>query len=393
MTESSLRIELMQAAEALAPELAAKSALIEKNRHLPQDIAEELATRGLYRMLTPSAFGGHEVDIMTFALVIERLAQADASAAWCTFISCTSALIGAYLPAEEATQLFANPAVKLAGVYAPGGRATRTVRDGVPGFLVSGRWNWGSGSRNADYITGGCLILDADGKPELTSTGRPNVQSMVFSAEQVTIADTWHTVGLCGTGSNEFAVEGVFVPASRSASLVVDTPLPGPLYKFPVFGVLGLGIATVALGNAGRALESLIDLSKQKTPQGSARPLAERSATQLSVAHCSARLRAARAFLHEVLEDAWETSTGSGPISVSQRRDIRLATTFATTESAAIVDRMHTLAGGSSVYQASPVQRCLRDAHVATQHMMVSESTYELAGRLLLDLPTDVSNL
>lgn len=83
----------------------------------------------------------------------------------------------------------------------------------------------------------------------------------------------------------------------------------------------------------------------------------------------------------------------SGPISVSQRRDIRLATTFATHESAAIVDRMHALAGGSSVYQSSPLQRCLRDVHVATQHMMVSESTYELAGRLLLELPTDVSHL
>lgn len=116
--------------------------------------------------------------------------------------------------------------MKLAGVYAPGGRATRTERNGVPGFLVSGHWNWGSGSRNANYIVGGCFIIDDDGKPELTPAGKPNVQSMVFSAEQVTITDTWHSVGLCGTGSNAFSVEGVFVPTSRTASLVVDTPLP-----------------------------------------------------------------------------------------------------------------------------------------------------------------------
>lgn len=393
MTESSLRLELLQAAEALAPELSAKNTLIEQTRHLPQDVADQLADSGLYRMLTPRQYGGHEVDIMTFALVIERLARADASAAWCTFISCTTALTGAYLPEEEAARLFADPAVKMAGVYAPNGRATRTERDGVPGFLVTGRWNWGSGGRNADFITGGCLIIDDEGKPELTPQGKPNVQAMIFNAEQVAIADTWHTLGLCGTGSNEYSVEDVFVPASRSASYVVDKPLPSPLYKFPVFGVLGLGIAAVSLGIAGRALESLIELSGQKTPQGSARPLAERSSTQLAVAQCTARLRAARAFLHNVLEDAWQASLDSGPISVSQRRDIRLATTFATHESAAIVDRMHALAGGSSVYQSSPLQRCLRDVHVATQHMMVSESTYELAGRLLLDLPTDVSNL
>ncbi|MCK4124501.1 flavin-dependent monooxygenase [Ralstonia pseudosolanacearum] len=393
MIEPSPRIELMQVVEDLAPKLAAKSVFIEQARHLPQEIADELAARGLYRMLTPRSFGGHEVDIMTFASVIERLARADASAAWCTFISCTSALVGAYLPMDEAARLFADPAVKLAGVYAPGGRATRTERNGVPGFLVSGHWNWGSGSRNANYIVGGCFIIDDDGKPELTPAGKPNVQSMVFSAEQVTIADTWHSVGLCGTGSNAFSVEGVFVPTSRTASLVVDTPLPRPLYRFPVFGVLGLSIAAVALGIAHRAIESLIDLSKQKTPQGSARPLAERSGTQLAIACCSARLRAARAFLHEVLEDTWAVSKGSDPIAVSHRRDIRLAATFATTESAAVVDRMHRLAGGSAVYQTSPIQRCLRDVHVATQHIMVSESTYELAGRLLLDLPTDISTL
>ena len=385
--------QLMDAAERLAPRLREANAAIESQRFLPQDIATELAAAGLYRMLTPAALGGYEVDVHTFIIVIERLARADASAAWCTFISCTSAIIGAYLPEAEARVVFANPEVKCAGVFAPKGKASRTLRNGVEGFIVSGRWPWGSGCRNADFLTGGCLVMDADGKPETLPGGIPNVYSMLFSAEQVEIHDTWHALGLRGTGSNEFAVRELFVPATRSAALMTDTPLPGPLYRFPLFGLLGVGIAAVALGVARLAIDSLIELATQKTRQGSARVLAERASTQEHVARSEARWQAARAFLLHAVDAAWIAAVETGQISITHKRDIRLATTFATEEAAVVVNRMHTTAGGSSVFDASPIQRCLRDVHVATQHMMVGESTYELTGRLLLGLPTNVAML
>ncbi|WP_394830101.1 acyl-CoA dehydrogenase family protein [Pendulispora rubella] len=389
----SRRQQLMDTAERLAPRLREANAAIERQRFLPQDIATELAAAGLYRMLTPAALGGYEVDVHTFVLVIERLARADASAAWCTFISCTSAIVGAYLPQAEARVLFASPEVKCAGVFAPRGQASRTTRNGVEGFLVNGRWPWGSGCRNADVLTGGCLVLDADGKPEMLSGGTPNVRSMVFSADQVEIHDTWHALGLKGTGSNDFAVHELFVPAARSAALMADTPLPGPLYRFPLFGLLGLGIAAVALGVARLAIDSLVELATQKTPQGSTRLLAERASTQEHVARSEARLRASRALLLQAVDAAWTAAVETGRISTEHRRDIRLATTFATEEAAAVVNRMHTTAGGTAVFEASPIQRCLRDVHVATQHMMVGESTYEVTGRLLLGLPTNVAML
>jgi indole-3-acetate monooxygenase len=267
------------------------------------------------------------------------------------------------------------------------------VRDGVAGYEVNGSWPWGSGSRNADYISGGCFVLNADGQPEMAAPGTPNVRSMLFEASQVDIKDSWRVLGLRGTGSNEFTVRNVFVPATRSAALMTDTPLPNPLYKFPVFGLLGVGIASVALGVARLAIDSLIQLATEKTPQGSARLLAERMSTQEHVARSEARLRAARAFLLDAVETAWRASSGTEPMSAEHRRDIRLATTFAAEEAAEIVTRMHRTAGGSAVYDTSPIQRCLRDVHVATQHMMVSESTYELAGRLFLGLPTNISML
>jgi indole-3-acetate monooxygenase len=394
LPDNASRAQLLAAADHVAQaHLEGANAAIEAERYLPQPIAQALADAGLYRMFTPRHLGGHEADVGTFILVIERLARADASAAWCTFISCTTAIMAGYLPEAEARTIFRKPDLKLAGVFAPRGRATRTVRDGVAGYEVSGSWPCGSASRNADYITGGCLVMNSDGQPEMAAAGTPNVRAMVFEASQVDIKDSWRVLGLRGTGSNEFTVRNVFVPATRSVALMTDTPLPNPLYKFPVFGLLGVGIASVALGVARLAIDSLIALASEKTPQGSSRLLAERMSTQEHVARSEARLRAARTFLLDAVETAWRASSGPEPMSAEHRRDIRLATTFATEEAAAIVTRMHRTAGGSAVYDTSPIQRCLRDVHVATQHMMVSESTYELAGRLFLGLPTNISML
>lgn len=392
--DSALRAQLLATADQAAQaHLEGANAAIEARRYLPQPIAQALADAGLYRMFTPRHLGGHEADVGTFIMVIERLARADASAAWCVFISCTTAIMAGYLPEAEARTIFSKPDLKLAGVFAPRGRATHAVRDGVAGYEVTGSWPWGSASRNADYIGGGCFVMNSDGQPELAAPGTPNVLSMIFDADQVEIKDTWQVLGLRGTGSNEFSVRNVFVPASRTVALMTGTTLPNPLYKFPVFGLLGVGIASVALGVARLAIDSLIHLATEKTPQGSSRLLAERMSTQEHVARSEARLRAARAYLMDVVETAWSASTGTEPMSAEHRRDIRLATTFAVEEAVAIVARMHRTAGGSAVYDGSPIQRCLRDVNVASQHMMVSESTYELAGRLFLGLPTNISML
>ena len=117
------------------------------------------------------------------------------------------------------------------------------------------------------------------------------------------------------------------------------------------------------------------------------------TAAQSDVARAEALLRSARAFYYEAIDEAWQSAVTRGQIEIDQRRDIRLATTHATRSAAETVDLMYHLAGGSSVYRRSPLQRIFRDVHVATQHMMVSTSTLELTGRLLLGLETDTAML
>jgi len=321
---------------------------------------------------------------------IEILGRADGASAWCAFIGATSGSVLARIPESAAREIFSTPETLLSGVFAPRGKAVAVEG----GYRVEGQWQWGSGTQNADWILAGCQII-RDGEPERLRNGTPRSRMMLVPASDVEFLDTWYVSGLSGTGSTDFAIRDRFVPEQHAVGLGGDGSqiIDRPLYAFPQFGLLGMGIAAVALGLARAAINELIEIAGGKTPAASARPLAARASTQIDVSRAEAMLRSARAFYYEAIEAAWQKACESGAIETEHRRDIRLATTHATQTSAGVVDLMYSLGGGTSVYRRSPLQRIFRDVHVATQHMMVSSSTYELTGRLLLGLETDTAML
>ena len=258
---------------------------------------------------------------------------------------------------------------------------------------MSGRWSFVSGVQHCDWVMGGCIVHDRD-EPELLETGGPDVRLMLMPISSVEVIDSWSVSGLRGTGSHDMAVRDELVPASRAVSLFTDRPRhPGALYAFPLFGLLALGISSVALGIARGALDDLIELAGAKTSGASLKTLAQRAAVQAEVARSEATLRAARALLLAEADAAWEAAQTGEPISEEHRLGLRLAATHATGAAAEVVTAMYHAGGGSSIYDSSPLQRRFRDVHVATQHMMVAPATWELTGRLLLGLPTDTTQL
>jgi alkylation response protein AidB-like acyl-CoA dehydrogenase len=232
---------------------------------------------------------------------------------------------------------------------------------------------------------GGCLVVGDD--------GRPGLRLMMFPAADVEIIDTWTVAGLAGTGSHDIAVREAFVPAELSVDLTGPPLRGGPLYAFPVFGLLAVGVASVALGIGRASIAELIDLAGAKTPTMTRRTLAERPLVQLEVARATAGLGSARAYLLDVVEGAWRAAQSGGEIDVATRALMRAAACHATDAAVRVVDAMYTAGGGTSIYAESPLQRHLRDIHVVTQHAMVGPTAYETAGRVLLGLASDTNLL
>ncbi len=351
---------------------------IDDDRRLPEELVALLGESGLLRAGAPVEVRGLELPPAVALRCAEALARGNASAGWCVSIAITSSLLVAYLPASSRDALFGDGRGVAAGVWAPRGTA-RTVDGGV---VVSGRWPFCSGITHADMMFAGCLV-DDQRVPSVVALGK----------EDLTVLDTWHTLGLRGTGSHDTVADEVFVPADRVFSLFDGPIVDRPLYRFPVFGFFALSIAAAALGNARGAIEDLVELASAKKGLGSTRTLAERPATQAAVATAEAALGAARALYYQAIEAAWQASQDGEGVSVEARNRLRLAATHATRTSADVVRDMYDLAGGTAIYDSSPLQRRFRDAYTATAHFQVNEASRELPGRILLDQPADVSML
>lgn len=373
----------------LAPGIAARAAEIETARRLPADLARTLAETGVFRLVVPRAIGGIEAPPTKYFEIVRRLAQADGSVGWCAMIGATSGLPAAYLPEAEAALIYGDPLTITGGVYAPTAKAVLESDS----YRLTGRWKWASGSQNCRWLMGGTVVLQ-DGQPVLGPNGAPETRMLFFPAEQAILHDTWYSAGLCGTGSLDVEARDVLVPAARSVVLSTGRPVRGgPLYAFPVFGLLALSIGAVGLGIARGALDDVRELSGVRVPMGSRRPMAERATVQAAYAEAEAQWRAASAFFDTAVARAFAAAGDGSALDTAMRAELRLAATHATRTGAKVTEICWDLAGGSAVFRDGTLQRRFRDAHVATQHMMIAPATYELAGRALLGLPTDTTTL
>ena len=378
---------LLEAAAALAPSLRAESDAIEAARRLPPAIVDQLARAGLFRMLVPRALGGGEVAPVTMIRAIEAVTRGDSAAGWCVMVGATSGLVSAYLPADAAREVYGDPLAVTSGVFAASGKAI----DEGDHYRVSGRWSFASGVEHTSHRMVGVVVTDAAGQPLLEPTGVPVIRHVLVRAEDTRVIDTWNVSGLRGTGSHDLGVEGAIVSKRWSASLLGGRPQhDGVLYRFPLFGLLSLGIAAVALGVAREAIDALTALA---TPASSKKSLAHRELVQAHVAEAEGLVRSARALLLAAAGEATAVAAARGPVTPRDRALLRLSATQATRASARAVDLMYSAGGGSSIYAQSPLQRHFRDIHVATQHAMVAEGTYALVGRALLGLSSDAGML
>jgi alkylation response protein AidB-like acyl-CoA dehydrogenase len=256
---------LLDRVKDIAPIIRAHAAEAEAQRRLSRPVVDAMLQAGLYSMARPKAFGGLEVDPLTMFRVIEEVARQDSAAGWNLQIAATNCNM-AWLPDEGAAEILnSHPNTIIAGSFTPGPRAMPV--DG--GYRLSGQWPFVSGSRDAHWFEFLPQIMDGD-QPLRNDQGSPVQRLMFLPANKATILDTWHTLGMRGTGSDDVAVSDLFIPERHTALLVPlekpGTAYQGPLYRLTIWVPIGL-IAPVALGIARAAIDDLLALARTKTPE------------------------------------------------------------------------------------------------------------------------------
>lgn len=354
-------------------------------RRLPPDIVEQLIDSGVFRTWVPGCYGGRGGSAMDLFEAIEALAYFEASAGWCVMVGGTTALTAGFLSPDWAREIYGNPRTVSGGFANPIGRG-RPVEDGL---RVTGRWGWGSGITHCNWIVGG-VSLSADGTAQASRSDGLKTPVVFFPRAEVKLHDNWHTLGLAGTGSVDYEVADVFVPEGRWAPFPMSRPVVDePLYRFTSVGALAAGVAFVSVGIARRAIDELIKLATAKVPAGGVRPLSERAQVQSLVIEAESAWLSARAVLREQVQACWSQASSDGTISDENRRLLRVASINATVQSARAVDIAYYAGGGSSIHDASVLQRLFRDVHTATQHGINGPLFTERLGRMAMGVSTD----
>jgi alkylation response protein AidB-like acyl-CoA dehydrogenase len=373
-------LDLVERARALAPLISSEADEIERTRRLTPAVTAALIENGLYRALLPQSLGGAEAPLASLMQMQEEIAKADASTAWCLGQCSVCAMVAAYLDRDVADEIFNKPP----GILAWGAIA-HEVRVVSGGYRASARWDFASGSRQASWLGAHVRIIEEDGTPRRKPDGTPEIRTILFPVASATMHDVWDAIGLRGTGTDSYSVENLFIPENFAALRDEPSALrePGPIYKIPTHYVFAMGFAATSLGLARAMLDSAIDLSRKKTPQGLS-AMRENNAVQGLIGRTEATLRAARAYLYSTAAEIWRDLEAGSPMTEAHRIAMRIAATWTIHQSTAVVDTAYHMAGATAVFAANPFERRFRDMHTIAQQIQARDTHYEDAGRAIL---------
>jgi indole-3-acetate monooxygenase len=372
-------VDPVSAVGSLAELIRAECADMDETRMVPTLVIRALQEVGVFRLLAPVGIGGSEIDPVTFLDVVEAASHADGSVGWCVMIGGCYATFGGMLPLDGARDVYGDPDTISAGAFRPDGVAVEVEG----GFRITGRWPLASGSSHANWYVGGCVVV-RDGEPVIGPTGDPLMRELFFPAGVTEIIDTWESTGLRGTASHDYAVSDVFVPASHTMWFQEPPATDRPLYRMPPVAMFATFIGAVPLGIARHAVDEFVALADAKTPLLSPSVLADKPVAQDRLGRAHALVASGRRYLTETLDDLWTRVRAGHAPTMADRGALWLAATHAAHGALEAIELLYTAAGASSVYARSPLDRCLRDARTAVQHICTQELHFELAGRHLL---------
>ena len=373
-------MDLIKQAENLAPLLRETAREAETNRKPLDHVIEAIRESGLFSLMVPKKYGGHEADLDTFFDVVLTLSRADASMGWITgfYIEHNLWLLN-YAENVCAKVFDGNDHVLApAALNIGGGKATKV--DG--GYVLNGQWQWGTGIVHGTWVLAGGLVMDEANGPVPTFFLMPK--------SDVEPIDTWHVTGMCATGSWDFKIEDVFVPDDHAlpfqqfldATSGIGQRFPSPLYSTPLMPVLGFAAGLPILGAAQMVLAEFSGQMRHKIENNVLRagtPLPDVSGV---IGEAALKIDTAELVLRDVLADVM---TKRNRATQSERSNWLSRMAYAVFTCKEAVLRISEETGASGGFLSNPIQRAVRDISIATNHVVFSKtSRYGDIGRSLL---------
>ena len=342
----------------------------EELRTLPPDAVQTLRELGAFWLKTPAELGGTPLDPVEFCDVMEELAYTDVSVAWATMIGCGCAgMAGGWLPDAGVRRVFApdEPLPLIAGQLQP--RGTGRPVDG--GYVVSGRWSFASGIVHSSWLIASFRVSGDEGR----------IPVFLVPKDEATVIDTWHVAGLVGTGSMDFALDEVFVPAEMMYERTAPGARGGALYRQDGLQFVSNEVPPLCVGMARRALDDMTELASRTARFAGGATLSERAVFLKELGRAETKIAAARLVHRDAIETAWEATRAGTGATPAQLIAVNTTSVYAVETCAEVITDLFRYGGGRVLSLSNPMQRHLRNSLAARQHVAITEEHYEIAGR------------
>jgi indole-3-acetate monooxygenase len=365
--------EYLERSHKFAAEVAERADEIDKERRIPADLAADMANADMFRLLVPRSLGGVEIDHPTFVKIVRTFAEVDASVAWCINQNNILATDSARMPDEPARQIWATER----GIVTNGPPTGDTLAVPVEGgYQLSGHWNFSSGSSHSTWLAARSPVKDVSGEPRI----------FLVPKSDVTMLDTWQVNGLRATASFSFDVDDVFVSDNYTYLESDDAREEGPIYAIPKIPLFSIGFGTISIALARACLDDATELARKKTQQAISSAMVDRSTVHREVGEAEANLRAVESYLQSSAAKLWDTATRTGGVTMEERIEVRMASTYAIRQSAKVVDAAYDLFGAGAIFKGTLIQRRYQDMHTIAQQIQGRATNFETAGRYFLGL-------
>ncbi len=384
MSRINSREEALDIARGLHDAIRSRVKQTESDRVVPKETIDALRDSGLFNIITPKSFGGSELGFTTLVEVTAEIASACGSTGWVFGVLAGHSWMLNLFPLRAQQDVLGEGHALTATVFRLGGTITE-VEGGYK--LVNGEGRFCSGIDHVQWVIIGNAVQRLDGPPE--------PRFFVIPRSAIEIVDDWHTAGLRGTGSRTIKVAEAFIPKHRSVSVkdMMTGNVEGadamraPIYRMPFQNVTPFSLVGAPLGIARSALRSFGEGLAPRLQAMPADQMAEQSATIERLAHATADLDAAYAL---ILEDTRRIDTAESAQSLTALEWSRIPRDWAYSAQTArrAANSVFEAAGGTSIYNASDLQRIWRDVNSAAQHFAFTwDSSLTAFGRQALGLP------
>ena len=356
---------LIQAARDMVPTLKKRAAQCEADRKVPKETVAEMQAAGFFEVLKPKLYGGYEMDPQVFYEIVSTLAQGCMSTAWIYgVIGVHNWQIALFDPRAAEDIWKDDRSVLIASTYMP--KAQVTPVEG--GFQFSGHWSFSSGIDHCDWVFLGGLIF-TEGQP-------PEYRTFLLPRSDFEVKDTWHVMGLKGTGSNDIIVKDVFVPEYRThkASDGFMGTNPGrdtftsDLYKLPFGQIFVRAVSTAAIGALQGMLDEFVGFGRSQIGSMGAKT-ADNPLAQAAVADAKCTVDELTAILNRNFDVLMGKIRAGQPLDdIEQRLHFRNQASQVVERCAQSAWKIFSSTGGQGIFTQLPYYRYLNDIQAARGH-------------------------